>query len=187
MNAAVTVREMMDREYVGVSESDDIVDTAELLLREDAEAAVVQRGSEHVGIVTERDILALLVEGPAPDEATVSDAMTESVPSIKPDASLESAADAMSTRSTGRLLVSDGTEPLGFLTEQDLLATKTHERAEIESDVPAAETATMTLHGTSPESEDHFDDQGICEACGKLTQGLAGVNGQVLCGDCREM
>jgi len=187
MNAAVTVREMMDREYVGVSESDDLVDTVELLLREEAEAAVVQRGSEHVGIVTERDILALLVEGPDPTDATVSDAMTESVPSIEPDASLESAADTMSTRSTGRLLVSDGTEPLGFLTERDLLATRTHERKEIESE--SSEAVTMTMHGTTAETEakNQFDDQGICEACGKLTQGLAGVNGQVLCSDCREM
>jgi CBS domain-containing protein len=189
MNAAVTVREMMDREYVGVSESDDLVDTVELLLREEAEAAVVQRGSEHVGMVTERDILALLVEGPSPEDATVGDAMTESVSTIEPEASLESAADMMSTRSTGRLLVSDGTEPLGFLTERDLLATRTHERKEIEPGGPDADTVSVTMHGTAADSgpEDHFDDQGICEACGKLAQGLAGVNGQVLCSDCREM
>jgi CBS domain-containing protein len=189
MNAAVTVREMMDREYVGVSESDDLVDTVELLLREEAEAAVVQRGSEHVGIVTERDILALLVEGPDPGDATVEDAMTESVPTIEPEASLESAADMMSTRSTGRLLVANGTEPLGFLTERDLLATRTHERKEIESGVQDSEAVAMTAQGVTAETaqEDHFDNQGICEACGKLAQGLAGVNGQVLCSDCREM
>lgn len=189
MNADVTVREMMDREYVGVSESDDLVETVELLLREEAEAAVVQRGSEHVGIVTERDILALFVEGPDPEAATVGDAMTESVSTIEPEASLESAADMMSTRSTGRLMVSDGSEPLGFLTERDLLATRTHERKEIESGGPDSEAVTMAAHGvtTGTAEEDHFDDQGICEACGKLAQGLAGVNGQVLCSDCRKM
>lgn len=189
MNEAVTVREMMDREYVGVSESDDLVETVELLLREEAEAAVVQRGSEHVGFLSERDILALLVEGPSPEDATVGDAMTETVPTIEPDASLESAADMLSTRSARRLLVSNGSEPLGFLTERDLLATKTQERREIDSPVAESEQMTMSMHGStdSASTEDHFDDQGICEACGKLTQGLAGVNGQVLCSDCRGM
>jgi len=189
MNAAVTVRELMDREFVGVSESDDLVETVELLLREGGEAAVVVRGSEHVGVVSERDVLALLVEGPDPDEATVGDAMRESVPTIDPGASLESAADVMSIGSTRRLLVTDGGEPLGFLTERDLFAARTGHPHETDEERHDVETVAATVHETESvvEADDHFDDQGICEACGRLTQGLTGVNGQVLCSDCRSM
>ena len=85
MNTEVSVREVMDREYVGATESDSLVDTVELLLREDAETAVVLRGSEPVGVLTERDVLAVLVDGPDPETATVGDALTESIPTVSPE------------------------------------------------------------------------------------------------------
>ena len=191
MKPDVTVREMMDREYVGVSESDDLLDCVELLLREDVEAAVVQRGSEHVGVLSERDILALLVDGPDPDEATAGDAMQEEVTTVSPEASLSSATDRMSTRSTGRLLVTDGEEPIGMLTERDLLATRTYERNAIETGASEAETVTAGMHDSDDVTEElagaGFDDQGICEVCGALTHDLTSFNGQLLCGDCRDM
>jgi len=187
MKPDVTVREMMDREYVGVSESDDLLDCVELLLREDAEAAVVHRGSEHVGVVSERDILALLVEGPDPEEATAGDAMQETVFTISPGASLESAADRMSTQSAGRLLVMDGDEPVGMLTERDLLATRRHDLNVIETGASEAEAVTAGMHEAENTREGGFEDQGICEVCGALTHDLRSFNGQMLCGDCRDM
>jgi len=187
MKPDVTVREMMDREYVGVSESDDLLETVELLLREDAEAAVVQRGSEHVGVLSERDILALLVDGPDPAEATVGDVMRDTIPTVSPDASLASAADRMSSHPTGRLLVTDGEEPVGMLTERDLLATRRHEHNEIGTGASEAEAVTAEMHGTNDVPAGGFEDQGICEACGALTNDLMSFNGQLLCGDCRDM
>jgi CBS domain-containing protein len=191
MKPDVTVREMMDREYVGVSESDDLLDCVELLLHEDADAAVVQRGSEHVGVVSQHDILELLVHGPSPSEAQAGDAMRETIPTIAPDASLASAADRMSTQSTGRLLVTDGEEPVGMLTERDLIATRRHELNTIETGASDAESVTVGLHDEDDIGEEMagagFDDQGICEVCGTLTHDLSSFNGQLLCADCREM
>ncbi len=188
MNADVTVREVMDREYVGVSESDDLLETVELLLREGAETAVVVRGSDPVGVLTERDVLALLVEGPEPDEATVADAMTESIPTIGPDASLEAAADRMSGWEARRLVVTNGGEPLGLITEHDLLTTRTHEPARGMGEAPVESgPGTAMAVEAETEAEDTFEDQGICEVCGTFTRDLAAFNGQLLCGDCRDM
>jgi CBS domain-containing protein len=191
MKPDVTVREMMDREYVGVSESDDLLDCVELLLHEDADAAVVQRGSEHVGVVSQHDILELLVHGPSLSEAQAGDAMRETIPTIAPDASLASAADRMSTQSTGRLLVTDGEEPVGMLTERDLIATRRHELNTIETGASDAESVTVGLHDEDDIGEEMagagFDDQGICEVCGTLTHDLSSFNGQLLCADCREI
>jgi CBS domain-containing protein len=188
MNTDVTVREVMDREYVGVSESDGLVDTVELLLREGAEAAVVLRGTEPVGVVSERDVLALVVEGPDPAEATVADAMTESLATIEPDASLEAAADRMSGWETRRLVVTNGAEPLGIITEHDLLTTRTHEPAQGMGETPVESgPGTARAFDAETEAEDTFEDQGICEVCGALTRDLAAFNGQLLCSDCRDM
>ena len=188
MNTDVTVREVMDREYVGASESDDLVETVELLLREGAETAVVLRGSELVGVLTERDVLALVVEGPDPEGAAVADAMTESIPTIAPDASLDAAAARMSSRESRRLIVTSGAEPLGVITEHDLLATRTHAPSEGVEEVPVGSSAgTAMAIESETEADDTFEDQGICEVCGTLTRDLTAFNGQLLCSDCRDM
>jgi len=183
----VKVREVMNREYVGVSESDDLLETVELLLREHAAAAIVLRGSEPVGVVTERDVLALLVDGPDPEEATVADAMTASIPTVAPDESIESATDQMSTQSAGRLVVTNGSEPLGIVTERDLLASRRYQTESEEMVAAEAGVTAASATDTRTESEDQFEDQGICEVCGALTRDLSSFNGQLLCGDCRDM
>jgi CBS domain-containing protein len=192
-NADVTVREVMDREYVGVSESDALVETVELLLREESETAVVQRGSEPVGVLTERDVLATLVEGPSPEEATVGDVMTESVPTIDPDTTAAGAASELSTRSSRRLVVTTGGEPLGVVTERDLLAARAYRTGESDADatrreaITAMETATADVESPGPGPGDRFPDQSICERCGTLASDLASFNGQVLCPECRDL
>lgn len=183
MNAEVTVRELMDREYVGVSESDGLIETVELLLAEDKETAVVLRGSEHVGVLTERDVLALLVSDQSPDAATVGDAMTEHVPTVSPEETASEAASRISTQESRRLIVTDGTEPLGIVTEEDLLA-----RPQRPEQLDAEPELAQTQAGAPANAGDQgFDDQGICEVCGSLARDLASFNGQLLCADCRDM
>jgi len=186
MNPDATVREIMDREFLGVSESDDLVDTVELLLREDKETAVVVRGSEHVGVLTERDVLAVLVEGPDPRDATVADAMTADVPTVEPEETVSTAADVLSTRPTRRLVVTNGNEPLGIVTEQDILAGQNYPAEPPEMTATATESGGGTTRTTAEESG-AFEDQGICEACGTLTRDLTAFNGQLLCAECRDM
>lgn len=189
MNRDVTVQDVMDREYVGVSESDGLVDTVELLLRNEGDTAVVQRGSEHVGVLTKEDILALIVEGPDPTEATVGDAMTESVPTVSPDTGIEDAANSMSAQESRRLVVTNGSEPLGIISERDLLASQTLSRP------PQEHEAETLVAGMGSESETQvtaqggsgFEDQSICEGCGTFSSNLSSFNGQLLCADCRTM
>lgn len=186
MNSDAAVREIMDREFLGVSESDDLVDTVELLLREDQESAVVLRGREHVGVLTERDVLALLVEGPDPQDATVADAMNENVPTVAPDETVSTAATELSSRPTRRLVVANGAEPLGVVTEEDILAGQHYPVEPEEMTAAAAESSDASVRTTAEESGG-FEEQGICEACGTLTRNLSAFNGQLLCAECRDM
>lgn len=183
MESELTMREIMDREYVGVTQSDDLVETVELLLTEDKETAVVLRGSEHVGVVTERDILAALANGPDPTTATVGAVMSDRVPTVSPETTISSAADQLSTQRGRRLVVTDGAEPKGIVTQQDLLAGRNY-AIEQESGAAAAVHADGT---TATVADDDFENQGICEVCGTLTRGLASFNGQLRCPGCREV
>ena len=127
MNTELTVREVMDREFVGVSESDDLRSVAELLLAEDAECAVVLRGQDPVGLLTDRDVLSVVSEGRDPETVSVGDVVLESVPTVDPDSGVDVAVDAMTARGSRRLLVvEEGV--VGLVTEHDLLSATTIER-----------------------------------------------------------
>jgi len=192
MNSELTVREIMDREYLGVTESDALVETVELLLEEDKETAVVLRGSEHVGVVTERDILRTLVGGPEPSEATVGDVMSEAVPTVPPETTVAGAADQLSTQPARRLLVANGSEPKGVITQNDLLAGRSYSIEQESTPAPSGEILAEETTGTAgtattSTADEGFEDQGICEVCGTLTRELTSFNGQLLCADCRAM
>ena len=211
MAAGVTVRELMNREYVGVTESDGLVETVELLLREEGDFAVVQRGSDCIGVLTERDILATVVEGPDPGEATVGDVMTDTVPTVAPEETVDGAVAEMAAQGVGGLVVSNGAEPVGILTEEDVLTSRPFspgpgqgengrpgtpvegDRQASPNAGDAAESDAVVMESdaavreSSRSSESGFQEQSICERCGALAGDLASFNGQLLCADCRDL
>lgn len=189
----VSVQEVMNGDYVGVSESDDLVESVRLLLAEDADVGVVLRGEEPVGTLSEADALATFVDSDDVEDADVGDAMTTDVPTIPPDRGLHEARDRMTTLGTTWLVVTEGERPRGVITEHDLLAGSTMasepgpaDDRENDSGV-VAPSATATDVETESATEDAFEDQGICEICGSLSADLAAFNGQLRCPDCREV
>jgi CBS domain-containing protein len=192
MQRDITVREVMDDAFVGVSESDELLEASELLLADGSPVAVVLEGSAVVGGMTARDVLELVVDGGDPASATIGDVMTDAVHTIRPDRSLAEARDEMTSRSTPWLVVTDGDDPVGVVTERDLLAGSTL-GSEVTSEQPeeSAEgvgaSAVGAATGTETATNDAFEDQGICEVCGSLTHDLAAFNGQLRCADCRNV
>jgi CBS domain-containing protein len=196
MKPDASVREVMDREFVGVSEGDDLRETAELMLAEGVDSAVVLRGADPVGVVTERDALAALVEADA-ETPTAAEAMTDAVPTVSPEMTVAEAAAELSAGSTQRALVSEGGEPLGMLTERDLLTASSFARTAADPAAAGGERAVAGVTAGRGESEveptaerggeSRFEDQSLCEACGSLSRELSTFNGQLLCPDCRDI
>ncbi|WP_195155705.1 CBS domain-containing protein, partial [Halorubrum sp. AJ67] len=55
MRTDTTVRDVMHREFLGVSESDSLSDAAALLVEEETNCVVVVRGGDPVGRLESRD------------------------------------------------------------------------------------------------------------------------------------
>ena len=191
MNGDVTVREVMRREFVGVSEADTLRDTAGLMLDEDVEAVAVLRGSDPEGLLTQQDILEVAVEGAALSDTVAADAMRTELPVVEPDTPLTAAADRMSGQQARHLFVMGDGELLGLVSEHDVVTATTldpggeAETREVATEAVHAEAAVVG-EGEATATEG-YSNQGICEVCGTLTRNLSSFNGQLVCSDCRDV
>jgi len=186
MNTELTVGEVMDREFVGVSESDDLRSVTELLLQEDAECAVVLRGQEPVGLLTERDVLRVVSEGRDPETVPVGDVVLDPAPTVAPDSGVDAAVDAMTARGSRRLLVTDE-GVVGLLTEHDLLSATTIERHDEPADLDPALNGDPLGDDRAATADRAVSDQSICQECGALSSTLVELDGRPLCPDCRDV
>lgn len=196
MEDAVSVRETMTREFVGVSESDPVRGAVELLLSENGRAVVVLQGSEPIGLLTKERALSNLLENPDGD-GPVGDVMESSPPTVSPDESLGDVAGTMVDENADAVVVVDNGGTVGIVTSRDVVDAiggyAVEPRAGAPSPMPdAGETGTIEndepagIEG-SEAGTGEFSNQGVCEVCGKFTPNLTNVNGQLVCADCRSV
>jgi CBS domain-containing protein len=200
MESELSVRDVLTTDYVGVSESDTIRGVVRLMREERTSCALVVRGAEPVGIVTEWDVLGLVADGHDPDDTTVGDVMTTPVITAGPDRSLTDVATTMARQNIRNVVVEDETGIVGLVTQRDVIAaagsfqaTMTPARSSeppIDRDRAVADPAAAPLndegeHSVRPNGGDEYTTQGVCEACGSLADALWDANGQLVCSDCR--
>ena len=182
MHNGITVRDVMNREFVGVSESDRLVDAAELMASEPTEAVVVVRGSEPIGSLSTAAALSAMVDG-APEDRPVGEVMEPAVPTISPEAAVAEATRQLVSRgATHLVVVDDDGEIVGLLTQRDVLATQ----GTVETTTPSGGSEAAEVgEAIEAEGDSERSVQGICEECGSLSPELSTVNGQLVCPDCR--
>jgi CBS domain-containing protein len=187
MQSDVTVRDVMTPDFLGVSEGDDLVNTLELMLAEEVDSVVVLRGSTPVGVLNERDVLSLLVGGGDPHRATVADAMDDLVPAVPPEYGIDEAAAVMSAEGVRDLLVINGSDTVGLLSEHDLLSAATLERASARDDLLENGGESLDTVRREVRSTGTLEEQSICQECGALARNLQELDGQLLCADCLDV
>lgn len=176
----LALRDVLSHEFVGVSESDELLDAVELMRSENTNSAVVLRGSSPVGVITAETVFDLLLDGGDPESASAADAMDETPESLSLDASVADAANLMGRTGDPRVLVADEDEVHGIVEARDV-APSVEKRLRRASAAPANPPASSA----QGESNEPYAEQGVCEGCGSLAHELVDVNGQLLCPECR--
>ena len=183
MSMSNTIREVMNREYVGVSESDDPLEAGRLLRDEGADGAVVLRGNEPVGTLEIDAVFDHVLEDGGAE--TVSDVMADSVERVEADQPIEVAADRLVGVEGSLLVVTDNAgDTIGVVTATDLVRAMALGR---EPEQGAAGNLEPSRTEGTATAEESYSNQGICERCGALTSDLVSFNGQLLCSDCRDI
>jgi len=149
------VRDWMSRNPVTVSPDRPVAHVIGLMRVEAIRHVLVVEGGRLVGIVSNRDVRSLLIDGephvfPA---SPVSRVMTDNPVTTSPEVPLTEAARAMLERKIGALPVLDRDRPVGILTRSDALeallawadSAPTRREAGLSAiDPSAAGTATVT-------------------------------------------
>lgn len=121
------VRDVMTPNPHTVTQKDKIVDAARIMAREDTGVVpVIDDGRKIVGLITDRDIVVrLIAEGRNASDATVNDAMSKSVRSVKEDTPISEVMALMSSAQVRRVpVVNSSDELVGIVSLADL-ATET--------------------------------------------------------------
>ena len=202
---AVTARDVMSREFVGVSEGDLVDDVLELMVDQAVDDVLVLRGSEPVGVVSCHDVLDAVASDGDLDGQTAEQLMQPAPDPVAAEEDLGTVLSRLASDGVETLPVADDEQALvGVVTDDDVIAAATSlvsepngmdsvpatdavdaaEQTSLDASTPAtAPAATGSPTAASPE----HSTQGVCESCSTLTGDLQVVNGQSICPECRDV
>ncbi|MFQ6086331.1 MAG: cyclic nucleotide-binding/CBS domain-containing protein [Candidatus Bathyarchaeia archaeon] len=121
MSIKIPIRDVAHR-LITIDAEASVSDAAQTMADREIGSIVITKNEKPIGIVTERDILNRVV-AKGLDVKTVSVGSIMSSPLITVDAELgiSDALQVMTKNNVRRLLVTDGDEVVGIVTERDLL------------------------------------------------------------------
>jgi CBS domain-containing protein len=118
----ILIRDVKTNKIIHVARDSTVMDAAKIMKQYDISSLIVLEKSSISGIVTERDIVRKIVcAGADPNKALVSDIMTAHVESIDGDETIVDAARKMRDKKVKKLLVTEGREVKGIISERDIL------------------------------------------------------------------
>ncbi len=116
------IAELMTMDVASCSPGDSLTRAAQLMWEHDCGCVPVVDGGKVVGMITDRDIcMSTMMQGKAPAQLRVDQAMSHEVFSCAPDDSVDQASKVMQQKQVRRLPVLDGTGKLvGIVSLNDL-------------------------------------------------------------------
>ena len=123
MQNVAIIRDLMSTDILAVRPEDTLREAARRMTERNVGAAVVEPDTHrsHPGIITERDVLHSVGAGKDPDDQRVADNFTPDAVAVRPDSSLQQAAEAMTSGGFRHLVVRDEDKTLGVVSIRDIV------------------------------------------------------------------
>ena len=117
------VRDAMNKRVVAIKPNATVREAAKIMTKYRIGSLLVMEDEKLVGIVTELDILwKVVAEGRNPETTLVNEIMSKEVVTIKPDQTLEDAAQLMVEKKIKKLPVVEDDKVVGIITATDLIS-----------------------------------------------------------------
>ncbi|VUT25222.1 MAG: Inosine-5'-monophosphate dehydrogenase [Candidatus Methanolliviera sp. GoM_oil] len=180
----IPVREIMNRDVIGVDPDDTAEVAAQMMNRYDVGNLVVIRNKKAIGIVTEEDLVRKLVsKNLLPEKVKIEDIMTSPLITVSPNTSLTSAMRIMLKNNIRRLPIVEDRKLVGIITNKDLLSVSPELNRILIDLIEINRDLEMKV---PEETSEKAVFQGKCDICGVLSENLREVDGMLLCEDCYE-
>ena len=138
------VSQIMSTDLVTVGPEYNVADVASLMRSRKIGSVIVLEDERVLGILTERDILGVVVSGEDPKNVAAHEALTDDLITIGPGAPVEEAANEMVRAQVRHLPVIENGELIGIVSMRDLLGWSARGVAE-SSDLPHIELSKQVL------------------------------------------
>ena len=124
MSGIILVRDIMARNVKTVRTDDSVLLAVQKMVKFNIGSVIVTNNGRAVGIITERNILEIIVE-PRQDAGIINtkDIMSAPLITVEVNAAVEEAAKIMTSRGIKTLPVIDGGKLVGVITSSDIVRT----------------------------------------------------------------
>ncbi len=116
-----SIRKHITREVVSLDAGSPIRDAARLMADRKIGSVGVKEDGKLVGLVTERDLVLIVLAGAGNANAPIREAMRGGIPRVKADATEVECADIMRDNATRHLLVEDRGQTVGVVSMRDII------------------------------------------------------------------
>jgi len=176
------VKDVMTSPVITIGETGNAQKAAQLMDKNDVGGVIVtSKEGKPVGIITERDMITrVLTKNTLPSSVNVKKVMTSPLLTIDPDETLTEAARKMSRLNVRRLGVIYKGNLVGLVSSKDILAV-TPELLEIIQE----EAKIDKEPAPGEEVPEPRPLAGYCDHCGRWSDSLKEIEGQLLCEECQ--
>jgi len=176
------VKDVMTSPVITIGETGNAQKAAQLMDKNDVGGVIVtSKEGKPVGIITERDMITrVLTKNTLPSSVNVKKVMTSPLLTIDPDETLTEAARKMSRLNVRRLGVIHKGNLVGLVSSKDILAV-TPELLEIIQE----EAKIDKEPAPGEEVPEPRPLAGYCDHCGRWSDSLKEIEGQLLCEECQ--
>lgn len=121
MALLMRVGDLVQRKLVTIDQDDAVYNAVVMMAAANIGAIVATSFGKPVGIVTERDLMRkVTLQGLNPKDVEVKAVMSSPLIAVGPDSSIGEAALIMQTKGIRRLLIKEGDDITGIVTQRDL-------------------------------------------------------------------
>jgi CBS domain-containing protein len=183
----VPVAQAMNKAVIVMDINSDIPAIAREMVSRDAGSVIVTENGKAIGIITERDLVKGIVTGDRrPDKIKASEILSSPLITIEPEKSIVEASEVMLKANIKRLPVLKDRTIIGVISNTDILRVTPGLNTIIKDLIDMNREALLSIPSIEETSESEDFHSGICESCYTFSYDLRLLNGQYLCGRCRE-
>ncbi|AKB15795.1 CBS domain-containing protein [Methanosarcina thermophila] len=183
----VSVAQAMNKAVIVMDIDSDIPAIAREMVSRDAGSVIITENGKAMGIITERDLVkGIITENRKPDEVRAEDILSSPLITIEPEKSIAEASEIMLKANIKRLPVLEDRTVIGIISNTDILMVTPGLSTILKDLIDMNREALLSVPSIEEISESEDFPSGICESCYTFSYDLRLVNGQYLCGRCRE-